>query len=349
MERKMRKVLALILALVSAMSLTVSLPAAAEEEDSEVVPVLELPEAKKGKFAELTAADNPLVAPKDKYYGGTGSSKVAESYQNPSITVNVGTGRVHGTAYMYARVKIASPFQIRVSPVEDALAKVTTLLGTKIAGRVKAVVAVNGVLESDITSSGVGARLAGPVLIQGEWKRPAPTTAEDRVNRWRGEKGQETLVIDDEGNLNIVTGETWGDIYDAILAMGEHAVNAFCFGPAIIVNGEPVYGYYSRAISTAKYAQRMAICQTGPLEYLLITSEGPENPGSKGLKLDQFIELIATRFPEVQTAYNLDGGSSATVVFRKGSEKWAKVNCPKGGKARPLRDIIYFADAWIPN
>ena len=130
--------------------------------------------------------------------------------------------------------------------------------------------------------------------------------------------------------------------------MGEHAVNAFCFGPALVVDGEPVYGYYSRAISSAKLAQRMAICQTGPLEYLLITSEGPENPGSKGLKLDQFVELIAS-FGDVKTAYNLDGGSSAALIFRKGTEKWAKINCPRGGKTRPVRDVIYFADAWIPG
>lgn len=346
MKNRMSKILALVLAM---MTLTACCCGVRAEDAEEPVPVLELPEAKDGTFAPLTAAENPMISPKDRFYSGTGASKAAASYQNPSITVNLGTGRVHQTAYMYARVKIASPYQLRIAAVEDSLAKVTTLIGSKIAARVKAVVGVNGVLESDVTSSGVGARLAGPVLIQGEWKRPAATSSEQKINKWRQDEGRETLVIDDEGNLNIVTGETWGDIYDTIVAMGDHAVNAFCFGPAIVVNGEPVYGYYSRAISTAKRAQRMAICQTGPLEYLLITSEGPENPGSKGLQLDQFIELIVTEFPEVQTAYNLDGGSSSTLIFREGSETWAKVNCPKGGKTRPLRDIIYFADAWIPD
>ena len=130
--------------------------------------------------------------------------------------------------------------------------------------------------------------------------------------------------------------------------MGRPPVNVLTFGPALIVDGEPRYGYDRRQMSTHRPAQRMAICQTGPLEYLLITSEGPEDPGSKGLKLDQFVELIAS-FPDVITAYNLDGGSSSTLVFRKGSEKWAKINCPKSGKKRALRDIIYFADAWMPE
>ena len=61
------------------------------------------------------------------------------------------------------------------------------------------------------------------------------------------------------------------------------------------------------------------------------------------------IALLEKEFPDVITAYNLDGGSSSTLVFRKGSEKWAKINCPKSGKKRGLRDIIYFASAWKPS
>ena len=29
--------------------------------------------------------------------------------------------------------------------------------------------------------------------------------------------------------------------------------------------------------------------------------------------------------------------------------KWAKINAPKNPKKRPLKDIIYFADAWEVN
>ena len=92
----------------------------------------------------------------------------------------------------------------------------------------------------------------------------------------------------------------------------------------------------------------MAICQTGPLEYLLITSEAEEDPGSKGLTLDQFIEVIAS-FGDVQTAYNLDGGSCSTLAFRKNGNNWTKYNGPRNLKNRTLKDIIYFADAWIPD
>ena len=69
----------------------------------------------------------------------------------------------------------------------------------------------------------------------------------------------------------------------------------------------------------------MAICQTGPLEYLLITSEGPQNPGSTGLSIYQFVDLVSS-MPGVQNAYNLDGGSSSTLVFRMDGKNWQKIN-----------------------
>ena len=89
----------------------------------------------------------------------------------------------------------------------------------------------------------------------------------------------------------------------------------------------------------------MAICQTGPLEYLMVTCEGPENKGSVGLTLDQFIDLISS-MPDVKTAYNLDGGSSAAMVFRLGGKNWRKINATSSPKVRPLKDIIYFVSAW---
>ncbi|MBQ9210656.1 MAG: phosphodiester glycosidase family protein [Clostridia bacterium] len=321
-------------------------PALGEDYDDQVM-ALELPAAEGGQFADLTAQSDPFIGPHEGHYLFQPGEKSPYGYADPSITVNLGTGRIYKTNYMYARVKIASPAQIRTVTTEDSLAKTTKVLGSKLAGRVKAVVAVNGVLEADVSSGGV-AFVDGPVLHHGAWKRPSAKTSEAKLNNWKEEQGRDTLVIDDQGNLVVLEAESWGEIYSKILDMGDSAVNVFAFGPALVVEGEPRYGYDSRQMSSNRPAQRMAICQTGPLEYLLITSEGPEDPGSTGLKLDQFVELLAS-FPDIETAYNLDGGASSTLVFRKGTETWAKVNCPKSGKKRQLRDLIYFADAWLPD
>jgi exopolysaccharide biosynthesis protein len=44
--------------------------------------------------------------------------------------------------------------------------------------------------------------------------------------------------------------------------------------------------------------------------------------------------------PDIEVAYNLDGGDSAVLVFRN-----QKVNDPDNENERPLADIIYFASA----
>ena len=87
----------------------------------------------------------------------------------------------------------------------------------------------------------------------------------------------------------------------------------------------------------------MCLAQIGPLEYLCICSEGPEDKGSVGLTLDQFCDLVSS-FEGIQNAYNLDGGSSSTMVFRD-----QKINSPNNPKRRPLCDIIYFASAYQPD
>ena len=341
MKNWTRRIGTLVLSLV----LTLATGLALGEESGETA--LPLPAAEGGEFALLTPAEDPMIGPREEGYLFSEGEKSPWGYADPSITVRLGTGRIYDTGYTYARVKIASPAQIRTMTATESLSSSGTVLGHLLAKRVKAVVAINGVLEADVSSGGL-AFVDGPILYQGEWRRPSAKTTEKKLANWRAEEGRDTLVIDSQGNLVILEAETWGETYDRILAMGDEAVNAFSFGPALVVDGEARYGYESRQMSTHRVAQRMAICQTGPLEYLLITSEGPEDPGSKGLLLDQFVELIETNFPEVRTAYNLDGGSSSTMIFRKGKELWAKVNCPKSGKKRALRDLIYFADAWLP-
>ena len=85
-----------------------------------------------------------------------------------------------------------------------------------------------------------------------------------------------------------------------------------------------------------KLAQRICIAQTGPLSYLCVATEGPENEGSMGLTLEQFADYVSAL--GCVNAYNLDGGSSSTVVLNN-----KKINSLSTRKVRPICDIIYFA------
>ena len=63
-----------------------------------------------------------------------------------------------------------------------------------------------------------------------------------------------------------------------------------------------------------------------------------EGPCQKTCTLEQAVQYIASK--NVQQAYTLDGGQTASVVF-----DGKMVNRPDWGEERTMSDIIYFASA----
>lgn len=247
-------------------------------------------------------------------------------YEDPSISVKIETGRIYETNYMVARVKLANASQLR-SSMAGSYYSPSTALGATMARRVNAVLAING----DYFSSRNG---VGFVLRQGKLYR----------NRCNGT--YDILAIDEKGDLHIIKSPKKADMeafMADIEAAGGAIINGYTFGPGLVIDGVQQTGFKDMDNAALRSAQRMCLAQVGPLEYLCISSEGPEDPGSVGLNLEQFAELVAS-FEGVQNAYNLDGGSSATMVF-----KGDKVNAPNNPKRRPLNDIIYFASAFQPD
>ena len=306
-------------------------PAAGEKAEP-AVPVLELPEAEQGRVEEIPVEQDSLqnsLPPLESCYLYGGEDENPTGYADPSITVNLGTGTIYGTKYLYARIKIASASQLRTL-LASPVGKQGTSPGHNLAKRVQAVIAING------DFCGGDGVTQGALMRQGE------------MLRQRCDGRFDLLAVDRAGDVHILRNAKDEDVQ----ALGDQAVNIFTFGPALVVDGEPIYGGNRINLGRNKQAQRMAICQTGPLEYLLITSEGPENPTgndrTQGLTLDQFVDLVSS-MPDVKMAYNLDGGSSATMVFRSGEKNWTKINALSSGKIRPLKDIIYFATAFNPE
>ncbi|MBQ6949882.1 MAG: phosphodiester glycosidase family protein [Clostridia bacterium] len=241
-------------------------------------------------------------------------------YEDPSISVKIEKGRIYETNYVVARVKIANASQLRTVMAASYYSP-STLMGTTMAKRTEAVLAING----DFFSSRNG---HGYVARQGKEYRNA---CNSRI--------YDILIIDDQGDLHILEKPDSAEVE----AFEGTPVQGFTFGPGLIVNGEVKRHNvkdFEFDCAAGKSAQRMCLAQVGPLEYLCICSEGPEDPGSVGLTLDQFTDLVAS-FEGIENAYNLDGGSSSTMVF-----KGDKVNSPNNPKRRPLCDMIYFASAW---
>ncbi|MBR6863193.1 MAG: phosphodiester glycosidase family protein [Acidaminococcaceae bacterium] len=261
-------------------------------------------------------------------------SKDLEVYEDPSIRVE--RYRVQskewGCTYYYAIITIKDPSQLRTAPADHkSFISTTRLPVTRIAKRVNAVLAING----DYTGAFSGQRSNSFVLRQG-------TVYRDTV-----EPNLDLLLIDEDGDFHVVTPDQLDlAAMDKTQIGGKRVVNAFQFGPALVIDGEKVpdevlldYGrnpYYSQPDHRA---QRLCIAQIGPLQYMVVCN------AHYGTDLVTFRDLVLSIAP-CQTVYTLDGGGSTQMVFLG-----TKINNVQTGEQeiRNITDIVYFCSAWFTD
>ena len=266
-----------------------------------------------------------------------------QEYQDESISVKIYEGRFADTDYVYAHVKISHPSQLRTVPAAVynspkasfvARASEANFKGRLVANKVNAVVALNGDFYTKTDMVKV-------VLRQSTQVRNISEGLSD------------LLVIDKNGDfsyLPLCTKEDYQAYYEA---NQENMYQVFCFGPVLVENGVSLIDeeYLNKSIGSQNNAQRSAICQLGPLEYMLVTCNSSQTKNNKGMTIYEFASLCEMLGKELnengcQLAYNLDGGNSATLVFKaknakNGKLSYVKYNCPE--IERFLGDIIYFA------
>ena len=271
----------------------------------------------------LEAKEDDIPSPQEECYLS------ATEYEDPSISVSITTGTMYDTGYMIAHVKIADASQIR-SCISGTYSQPRETLGYKLARQYHAVLAVNGDFFSMKTNSGITIRQGHAYYLP----------KEDKNLTYRGAH-YDLLLIDAEGDLHILKAATLDDLYN--LPEDMDIINTFTFGPGLVIDGERQGDFFNFNNSPESKTQRMCIAQVGPLEYLCICCEGPDDPDSTGMTLEQFTDLVVAQ-EGVINAYNLDGGGSSTMVFHN-----KKVNCPNRNVNRSLVDILYFASAYIPE
>ena len=236
------------------------------------------------------------------------------SYDDGTVSVRVVPDTAQDTKIYYVYVTISDPSQLRTATAGAPRSKVQTK-ASSMALHNNAVLAINGDFYCGHTS--------GIVYRQGQLVRNVPAYTRDG------------LIVDENGDLHILPSISAADM-EAFQA--EHEVReAFCFGPGLIIDGERAVFDYTRKTSCGypTRAQRMIFCQTGPLEYLFLATEGPEQD-QPGLTVPECVELLEA-LGNVRQAYNLDGGNSTSIIL--GGEK---LNA-RGYKIRDIGDIIYFA------
>ena len=244
------------------------------------------------------------------------------SYDDGTLRVKIEPDVVKETKIYWVTVSLTDPTQLRTA-LAGSKGSQKNAQPVSIAQRANAVLALNGDFFTSHSS--------GVVYRQGELLRNVPAYTRDE------------LLIDENGDLTILAFEPHTgkqQITAAFDAFQEkHRIReAFCFGPGLIIDGVRQEFKYSEKVSCGypTLAQRIIFCQTGPLEYLFLVTEGPEQD-QPGFSVPECVDLLEERGGILQ-AYNLDGGNSTQIILCG-----EKINGKGYGKARDIADMIVFA------
>lgn len=253
-------------------------------------------------------------------------------YEDRSIRVHVETKEMKESTVHIAYIEIASASQLRTATYKGVGSFMTNLL-QPIAIPNHAVIAMNGDLFAEL-----------PEKKSFEIRMMQLVTYKGKRNRTNNLK--DILVIDVNGDFHLfIKSKGLKDYYKE---NKDEIVNAFTFGPALVVDGEIPNLDTNYAYNPNGRTARSAIGQTGHLSYVFVVVEARGKTG-KGVSHEQLAEIMQ----EIgcQQAYNLDGGNTAEMILL-GPDPDNPLIHVKGDQQAAYRshsDIIYFATAVPEN
>ena len=253
-------------------------------------------------------------------------------YEDPSIHVvrDRVDSREWGVVYYPVMITISDASQLRTASADpNGFPASRGVPCAAMAKRVNAVLALNG----DYCSSFNGNETNKYILRQGQ-------VYQDTVD-----ESLDMLLIDEDGDFHVLKAGPELATAEKTEVGGKKVINALQFGPALVIDGEKVEDEYilDRQHSSAfaepdKDAQRMCICQLGPLQYMVLCTR-------YGVTLAELRDM-AMSIADCKTVYVLDGGNSAQLVFLK-----KKINnvTSQSQNVRNIPDIVYFASAYFTD
>ena len=249
---------------------------------------------------------------------GISSTGTEDSYSDDNISISLSEYTVSGTVVHVAEVKADSAEYLKTAFAQGSYGKNVTASTSDIADSVNAILAING--------DYYGAQEKGYVIRNGTLYRS--TAVQDR----------EDLVIYKDGSFGIINESE----VTAEQLIADGVVQTLSFGPALLENGELSVDSGDEVTGRSMASNpRTAIGIKPDGTYIFMVSDGRTDE-SEGFSLLQIAEFMKDLGAE--TAYNLDGGGSSTMVF-----KGSVINTPTGGgigngsgKERKVRDIVYI-------
>ena len=212
----------------------------------------------------------------------------AETYADENIQIALTAYRAYDTDIYVADIRLSSPAYLQTAFAQNAYGRNVTETTSEIAANVNAILAING--------DYYGAQERGYVIRNGVLYRSS------------ADEDQEDLVIYGDGSFAIIR-ENEVSAED-LLADG--AVQVLSFGPALVMDGVVSVSTSDEVGRAMTSNPRTAIAIVDALHYYFIVSDG-RTEQSAGLTLYELAAFAQSL--GAQTAYNLDGGGSSTMVF----------------------------------
>ena len=285
----------------------------------------------------------------DKYYENLTEEQIAalftpekvfrerEHYSDSDIYIDITTHRdnANTTTYYVADIRIKTLGYFKTALAKDTYGMHIKERTSDICKRKKGILAING--------DTYGEQEGGFVIRNG-----VPLRNTKNLNRMRGTTSKaEDLIIRGDGTFAVI--DERDTSFEEVTAQNPWQV--FSFGPALVKENE-VSVNENEEVGVALSGNRNQRCAIGiisPCHYCFVVSDG-RNSESSGISLFTLGSIMKDLHCE--TAYNLDGGGSATMYLDDGTGNANKlghlVNTPgqlegdKTVKQREVSDIVYI-------
>ena len=264
-----------------------------------------------------------------------------QHYSDPDIYIDITKCRDDNntTNYYVADIRIKSISYFRTALAKDTFGENVVERTSDICLRHKGILAIDG--------DTYGSQEGGYVIRNGVSLRSSKN-----LDRMRGTtKKAEDLLVHSDGTFSIIDERDVS--FEEVEAQKPKQV--FSFGPALVKNGE-VAVETNEEVGTALQGNRNQRCAIGiisPGHYVFVVNDG-RMEASYGFSLYTMANILKDLHCE--TAYNLDGGGSATMYLDNGTGNADKlghlVNYPHQStndrvknptmKQREVSDIVYI-------